>query len=103
MTIYSIKPFISKLVQARKQKRITQRRLADNLNLPQSYISKIESATIDIGVSKLIEIARMLGFEVMLVPIPLVPHVEALTGADQDFQNALYRAVPDDEDDFDND
>jgi hypothetical protein len=46
--------------------------------VPQSHISKIESGKVDIKTSSLIELARALDLEIMIVPRRLVPAVEAL-------------------------
>lgn len=47
--------------------------------MPQSHISKIESGKVDIKASSLVEIARALDLEFMLVPRNLVPTIEALS------------------------
>lgn len=69
----------SRLKAARAQKRLSQRALSQKTGLPQSHISKIESGHVDIKASSLVELARALGLEIMLVPQTVVPAVEALS------------------------
>lgn len=57
---------------------LSQRALAAKVGVPQGHISKIESSLVDLRTSSLIELARSLDLELMLVPRPLVPTVLAL-------------------------
>jgi len=77
----SITAVIQSLVTARKAKKCTQTEMARQLGLPQSYISRLESGQLDLRLSSLIELARFLNLEVMLIPQNLVPTVEILTGS----------------------
>jgi transcriptional regulator with XRE-family HTH domain len=76
------------LHDARQQKKLSQRELSAKIGISQSHISKIESGTIDPQISNLIELARALDLEVMLVPRPLVPAVHSLTRGTQKLQPA---------------
>jgi transcriptional regulator with XRE-family HTH domain len=67
------------LKEARTRKRLSQRALSQKVGMPQSHISKIESGKVDIKASSLVEIARALDLEFMLVPLNLVPTIEALS------------------------
>lgn len=67
------------LKAARAGKGLSQRALGQKVGVPQSHISKIESGQVDIKTSSLIELARALGLEPMLVPRRLAPAVEALS------------------------
>jgi len=49
--------------------------------MPQAQISKIENAAVDMQASTLIELARALDLEVMLVPRKQVPAVKSIVGA----------------------
>ena len=71
------------LKQARESKGLSQRDLGARIAVPQSHISKIESGTVDLKASSLIEFARALDLELMLVPRSLVPAVEALSRVPQ--------------------
>jgi HTH-type transcriptional regulator/antitoxin HipB len=66
------------LIAARRRAGLSQRALGAKVGVAQSHISKIERAAIDPQVSSLMELARALGLELMLVPAPLVPAVQAL-------------------------
>lgn len=56
------------LKMAREVKGLSQRALADLSGVPQSHISKIESGSVDLRISSLVEIARALDMELKLVP-----------------------------------
>ncbi|MFC7049484.1 helix-turn-helix domain-containing protein [Emcibacter nanhaiensis] len=70
------------LKRARSKKGLSQRALSKKIGVPQGHISKIENGKVDIKLSSLIEIARALDLEFMLMPRQLVPVVEALSRAD---------------------
>jgi transcriptional regulator with XRE-family HTH domain len=69
---------IARITAARHRAGLSQRALGDKVGLAQSHVSKIERSAVDPQVSSLLEIARALGLEVMLVPTKLVPAVQAL-------------------------
>lgn len=83
---YSLDQIATALKAAREEQGLSQRELGRRAGFPQAHISNIESGSVDLKVSSLIEIARALGLELMLVPRPHVPGVQALTGTS--------RAVP---------
>lgn len=70
--------------------------------MPQAQISRIESGAIDLKASTLIELARALDLEVMLVSRRQVPAVKGLTGLLENTENQAASARPaytlDDED-----
>ena len=63
------------LKAARLAKRLSQRELSVRTGLTQAHISRIENASVDLRLSNLIELARVLDLEMMLVPRPLAPAV----------------------------
>jgi transcriptional regulator with XRE-family HTH domain len=63
---------------AREAKGLSQRALAKIAGVPQSHISKIENAGVDLRVSSLTEIARALDLELALVPRKAVPAVKSI-------------------------
>lgn len=69
---------IRELLRARKEKGITQAELGRHVGLPQGHISSIEQGKIDIRISTLIQIARVLDHEIMLVPRQLNSFVKAM-------------------------
>ncbi|MDZ7783268.1 MAG: helix-turn-helix transcriptional regulator [Halioglobus sp.] len=66
------------LKQARMAKGLSQAALAQRAGVPQSHISKIENAGVDLRLSSLSEIARALDLELMLVPRQVVPATRSL-------------------------
>jgi HTH-type transcriptional regulator / antitoxin HipB len=66
------------LKAAREAKRLSQRALSDKVGLPQGHISKIEGGHVDPRLSSLVEMARALDLELMLVPRGLISAVESI-------------------------
>jgi transcriptional regulator with XRE-family HTH domain len=66
------------LKAARQRKGMSQQALGERVGLPQSHISKIESGTVDVKLSSLIELARALEMEFVLLPRQLLGVVESL-------------------------
>ncbi len=66
------------LKNARKEKNLSQQELAKRVGMPQSHISNIENGRVDLQTSSLVEIARILDLELMLVPRTLIRTVQAL-------------------------
>lgn len=75
----SLQPIVAELATARREAKLSQRALGKKIGLAQSHVSKIERGTVDPQLSNLLEMARALGLELMLVPKRLVPAVRALT------------------------
>jgi HTH-type transcriptional regulator/antitoxin HipB len=93
-----IDDFAKKLREARKSKGLTQGELGAKIGLPQSHISQIEAGNIDIRLSSLLEIARLLDLEPMLIPRPMIPAVRAITSNRSDVGKIpAWRATTDNE------
>ena len=75
---YATDHFAETLKNVRMAKGITQRALGERVALPQGYISKIENGVVDLRVSSLVELARALNMELMLVPRKAVPAVQSI-------------------------
>ncbi|AJE99865.1 XRE family transcriptional regulator [Pandoraea apista] len=65
------------LVVARKDAAMTQAELADRAGLSRMTVQKVESGALDPRMSTVLEMARALGLEPMLVPASLRQEVEA--------------------------
>ena len=78
---YSLEHIVGALKVAREEKGLSQRELSARAGVPQAHISKIENAAVDLKLSSLVELARVLGLELMLVPRRLVPAVQTMTGS----------------------
>jgi transcriptional regulator with XRE-family HTH domain len=76
--IYSIEELVKKIKIGRKKKGLSQRALSSKIHVPQSHISKIENGMVDLQTSSLIEIARALDLELILVPRNLLPAINAM-------------------------
>jgi len=94
---------IKALKAARQAQGLTQRDLSARAGLPQSHISKIESGAVDVKLSSLVELARALDLELVLVPRRLMPAVEALRRTPDAGSPRRAYALGDDEDAEDGD
>ena len=78
-----ISPQLSLLAEqlraARERKGLSQRALAEKVGLPQGHLSRIERAAVDLQTSNLLQIARALDLELVLVPRTALPAIEALS------------------------
>lgn len=97
--LMSIEYIIKDLKKARKLKSMTQRELSKKSKIPQSHISKIESGVVDLHISSLVELSRLLDLEVMLVPRQLTSIVLALQNADQSVEQVPRYQLNNEEDD----
>ena len=66
------------LREARQRKGFSQRELSAKSGVPQSHISKIENGAVDLRVSSLVALARVLDLELELVPKNTVPAVKSI-------------------------
>ena len=74
----SIQEIAAQIREARKKKGLSQRALSAKVGITQSHISKIEQGGVDLQISTLIEIARTLELELVLVSREHLSVVEAL-------------------------
>ncbi len=98
---YTLGHIATALRTAREARHLTQRQLSELAGLPQSHISKIERGAVDLRVSSLIQLARILDLELVLVPRKSVPAVESIirsmTGAVSEKVRPAY-SLEEDED-----
>jgi transcriptional regulator with XRE-family HTH domain len=76
--ISSASGLLTGLAAARRSAGLNQAALAQRIGADQSYVSKVERGRVDPQISTLIELARALDLELMLIPRQLVPTVQAL-------------------------
>lgn len=74
----SIAHIAKQLKEAREAKGLSQRGLSAKAGIPQSHISKIENGAVNLQLSSLIELSRVLGLELMLVPQKAAPAAKSL-------------------------
>lgn len=78
MTAYLLDHIIDTLKTAREAEGLSQRDLSVRSRVPQSHISKIENGAVDLRTSSLVELARVLDLELVLVPRRAVPAVRSI-------------------------
>mgnify|MGYP001638764424 CR=1 FL=1 len=61
------KKLVSILAQARKEKKISQRKLAQLTGLPQAYICRVENGVFSVGIDVLIKICDAIGKKIEIV------------------------------------
>ena len=88
---------LQQLRAARRERKITQEALGRRLGMPQSHVSALEAGKVDPRLSSVLEFARSLDLEPMLVPRARVPAVRALLAGKPD--EPLWQAGDDEEDD----
>lgn len=84
-----------KLKEARISRGWGQRELGGKIGLPQPHISAIESGGVVPRFDTLLDIVRVLGLDLLLVPRSLVPAVQSLIRAQKEPESAeksLYAA-----------
>lgn len=75
---YVTEQILESLLEARVRKGFSQRDLSVRSGIPQSHISKIESGGVDLRVSSLIALARVLDLEVLIAPRKFVPAIKSI-------------------------
>ncbi len=75
---YETEDIARALKSARIAKGLSQRELSQKADLPQSQISRIENGAVDLRLSSLIALARVLDLEPTLVPRKVVPAVKSI-------------------------
>ena len=77
---YATEHIARTLKNAREARGLSQRALSARAGMPQSHISKIENGAVDLRVSSLVELARVLDLELELVARKALPAVHAVVG-----------------------
>jgi len=78
------------LKAARRGRRWSQAELGKRVGLPQMHISSIESGKIVPRFDTLLDLVRVLDFDLLLIPRPIVPVVQSLIRQDSDPEGSLY-------------
>ena len=77
--IYEMEAIAATLKAEREKQGLSQRKLSERSGVPQSHISKIENADVDIRISSLNAIANALDLEISLIPRKVVPVVKSIS------------------------
>ncbi len=75
---YSTQYIAQQLKKSRKNMGLSQRELSARAGVPQSHISKIESGNVDLRLSSLVAISRVLELELALIPRRYVSAVNSI-------------------------
>lgn len=97
----SFQHITKELQQVRKKSKLSQKELGIRVGLPQSHISKIEQGKVDLQLSSLIQLARVLDLEIMLIPRTLLVTVRALLRENTSLKNTQVPAYHLEEDNND--
>ncbi|MCE2597098.1 helix-turn-helix transcriptional regulator [Motilimonas cestriensis] len=101
---YVTEQIIESLREARIQKGLSQRELSAISGVPQSHISKIESGNVDLRVSSLITLSRVLDLELFVAPKKYVPAIKSIIRSSQGINDdgeqmsPAYKIEEDDDD-----
>jgi len=87
----------TELVRARRELGWTQAELGERVGLPQEHISVIETGKVVPRFDTLLEIVRVLGRDLLLIPRPLIPAVRALVRGESGDEHPMYGLDPDEE------
>lgn len=82
------------LKAARQENNLNQRELSRKTGIQQTQISRIESGQADLRVSTLVELARSLELEVVLIPRALLPAVNSIIQKKSDNDSGAMGQVP---------
>lgn len=103
---YATEHIADTLRAGRAAKGLSQRELSAKSGVPQGHISKIENGAVDLRISSLVALARILGLELMLVPRHSVSAARSIVrssarsarpdGGDNDTARPAYRLDEDD-------
>lgn len=91
---YLNEQILASLRAARAHKGLSQRELSARSGVPQSHISKIESGAVDLRVSSLITLARVLDLELFAAPKKSVPAIQSIIRHSQGSQDDSEQAFP---------
>ena len=80
---YVTEQILQSLREARVRKGFSQRELSARSGVPQSHISKIESGGVDLRMSSLIALARVLDLELFVAPKKSVPAIKSIIRSGQ--------------------
>jgi transcriptional regulator with XRE-family HTH domain len=90
---YVTEQILQSLREARVRKGFSQRDLSARSGVPQSHISKIESGGVDLRISSLIALARVLDLELLVAPKKSVPAIKSIIRGGQGI-NGISEAEP---------
>ena len=78
---YSTEYISKQLKKSRESKGLSQRELSAKSGVPQGHISKIENGSVDLRLSSLVAITRVLDLELALIPRKYLAAVNSIVGS----------------------
>lgn len=103
-TVHAITQLTSRIKQSRLERQWSQTELGERVGLNQKNVSRIEASKQDLRTSTLVELARAVGLELMLVPRAMVPAIQSILRTetlDPGEERPLYSLDDDDDEDDD--
>ncbi|GLR64724.1 helix-turn-helix domain-containing protein [Marinospirillum insulare] len=91
---YVTEQLLEDLREARTSKGFSQRDLSARSGVPQSHISKIESGGVDLRVSSLIALARVLDLELFLAPKKSITAINSIIRSSKGIQDEGEEILP---------
>ncbi len=91
---YVTEQILESLREARVRKGFSQRELSARSGVPQSHISKIESGSVDLRVSSLVALARVLDLELFVAPKKSVPAIKSIIRSGQGVNGIIDEGEP---------
>lgn len=91
---YITEQIVANLRKARKRKGWSQRTLSARSGIPQSHLSKIESGEVDLRISSLIALARVLELELFVAPKQAIPAIQSIIRNVQGMNNESDQRLP---------
>ncbi|WP_342712631.1 helix-turn-helix transcriptional regulator [Bradyrhizobium sp. B124] len=86
------------LHDARRRSKLTQEQVAERAGISRPSYRDIEKGGAAARATTLINVARALGMELMLIPQAMVPGVQALLRPSEDDDRPAFTTEPDDDD-----
>jgi transcriptional regulator with XRE-family HTH domain len=83
----------------RLARHLSQKALGQRMGWPQGHVSAIENGKVDPRLSSLLEMARLLDQELVLVPRAVLPAVQAMLRGEEDESPLWQRDEPEGEGD----
>ena len=78
---YSTEYLSQQLKKSRESKGLSQRELSAKSGVPQGHISKIENGSVDLRLSSLVALTRVLDLELALIPRKYLAAVNSIVGS----------------------
>ena len=91
---YTNDQILENLREARARMGLSQRELSARSGVPQSHISKIEAGDVDLRMSSLIALARVLGLELFLAPKKSLPAIQSIIRSHQSKDDDIEQVPP---------